>query len=207
MKRLWNPLAAVQMGLIYVNPGRCRWKAGSTKQHRNAYYIQGYGKWMTRRQQLDCKGHTVVKLMKWKRSSLGSDPEGADLNVQFDLVETLWPVDWKRVRWNRYFHLSISVGTNQYEGRRQTLWMHIFPMCVENPIMTDADMALKNGSEYRKISERFTKNQSILKKYSRAWFKLTHRDLGSQKQISERDIPNGRSDWKTQFQMLCPIQI
>jgi catalase-peroxidase len=68
-----------------------------------------------------------------------------------------------------------------------------------NPMMTDADMALKIDPEYRKISERFYKDPEYFAKdvFARAWFKLTHRDLGPKSRYTlAADIPKEDLIWQ-----------
>ncbi|MFV0489648.1 MAG: peroxidase family protein, partial [Vibrio fluvialis] len=66
-----------------------------------------------------------------------------------------------------------------------------------NPMMTDADMALKVDPEYRKISERFYKDQAYFEEvFARAWFKLTHRDLGPKSRYLGPDVPAEDLIWQ-----------
>ena len=67
----------------------------------------------------------------------------------------------------------------------------------KNPIMTDADMAMKMDPEYRKISERFYKDPEYFDKvFARAWFKLTHRDLGPKSRYLGADAPKEDLIWQ-----------
>jgi catalase-peroxidase len=71
------------------------------------------------------------------------------------------------------------------------------PNIRHNPIMTDADMAMKMDPEYRKISERFYKEPKYLEEqFTKAWFKLTHRDLGSKKNYIGPWIPKEELIWQ-----------
>lgn len=64
------------------------------------------------------------------------------------------------------------------------------PQIRRNPIMTDADMAMKMDPEYRKISERFLQDPAYFEDvFARAWFKLTHRDLGPRARYLGPDVP------------------
>ena len=66
-----------------------------------------------------------------------------------------------------------------------------------NPIMTDADMAMKMDPEYRKISERFHKDPDYLSEvFARAWFKLTHRDMGPKARYIGPDVPEEDLVWQ-----------
>ena len=64
------------------------------------------------------------------------------------------------------------------------------PAVRQNPIMTDADMAMKMDPEYRKISERFYKDPKYFSEvFACAWFKLTHRDMGPKARYIGPDVP------------------
>ena len=66
-----------------------------------------------------------------------------------------------------------------------------------NPIMTDADMALRIDPEYHKISERFHKDQAYFSEtFARAWFKLTHRDMGPKSRYFGPDVPSEDLLWQ-----------
>jgi catalase-peroxidase len=69
------------------------------------------------------------------------------------------------------------------------------PKVRHNPMMTDADMAMKMDPEYRKITEKFYKNPKYLdEQFGKAWFKLTHRDLGSKKNYIGPWVPKEESN-------------
>jgi catalase-peroxidase len=64
------------------------------------------------------------------------------------------------------------------------------PSIRRNPIMTDADMAMKMDPAYRQISERFHKDPAYFSEvFARAWFKLTHRDMGPKTRYLGPDVP------------------
>ena len=66
-----------------------------------------------------------------------------------------------------------------------------------NPIMTDADMAMIKDPEYRKISERFYKDPAYFEQvFAKAWFKLTHRDLGTKSRYLGADVPSENLIWQ-----------
>jgi len=66
-----------------------------------------------------------------------------------------------------------------------------------NPIMTDADMAMIKDPEYRKISERFYKDPAYFEQvFAKAWFKLTHRDLGPKSRYLGADVPSENLIWQ-----------
>ncbi|MRM84227.1 catalase/peroxidase HPI [Riemerella anatipestifer] len=71
------------------------------------------------------------------------------------------------------------------------------PSVKRNPMMTDADMALKIDPEYRKISERFHQDPAYFSEvFARAWFKLTHRDLGPKSRYLGADVPQEDLIWQ-----------
>ena len=71
------------------------------------------------------------------------------------------------------------------------------PSTRYNPIMTDADMAMKMDPEYRKISERFYKDPDYFSEvFARAWFKLTHRDMGPKARYIGPDVPQEELIWQ-----------
>ena len=71
------------------------------------------------------------------------------------------------------------------------------PSIRYNPIMTDADMAMKMDPEYRKIAERFHQDPAYLSAvFARAWFKLTHRDMGPKSRYIGPDVPQEDLIWQ-----------
>jgi catalase-peroxidase len=114
-------------------------------------------------------------------------------------------------KWNHtYFHLLLNydwelkkspAGAWQWEPvnikeEDKPMDAHI-PGVRRNPIMTDADMALKMDPEFRKISERFYKDPKYFEDvFARAWFKLTHRDLGPKTRYIGGDIPEEDLIWQ-----------
>jgi len=176
---------------------------------------------------LTAGGHTVGKAHgNGNAAVLGSDPEGADLETQGfgwinpqgkgnaeNTVTSGLEGAWTTTpdRWNHtYFHLLLNhdwenkkspAGASQWEPinmkeEDKPLDAHI-PNVRRNPIMTDADMALKMDPEYRKISERFYKEPKYFEEvFARAWFKLTHRDLGPKSRYLGADIPTEDLIWQ-----------
>ena len=71
------------------------------------------------------------------------------------------------------------------------------PSIKRNPIMTDADMAMKMDPSYRKISEKFRKDHKHMKdSFTRAWFKLTHRDMGPRACYLGSEVPKEELIWQ-----------
>ena len=223
-----NPLAAVQMGLIYVNPEGVNGQPDPVKtgaQVRETFARMAMDDEET--VALTAGGHTVGKAHgNGDADILGPEPEAADVDEQglgwnnhtkrgigrdtvTSGIEGAWtthPTKWD----NGYFHLLLNyewelkkspAGANQ--------WMPIdikqedMPVDVEDPsirclpVMTDADMAMKMDPAYRKISERFAKDQAHFSEtFARAWFKLTHRDMGPKVRYVGPDVPSEDLIWQ-----------
>ena len=225
---LENPLAAVQMGLIYVNPEGVD---GNPDPLRTAKDVRTTFRRMAMNDEetvaLTAGGHTVGKAHgQGDASILGPKPEEADIEEQGfgwknpkgkghseDTVSSGLEGAWtsKPDRWNHtYFHLLLN---HEWESKKSPAgawqWEPIsmkeedkpfdahIPGVRRNPIMTDADMALKMDPEYRKISERFFKDPTYFAEaFARAWFKLTHRDLGPKSRYLGPDVPKEDLIWQ-----------
>ncbi|HFQ4930578.1 catalase/peroxidase HPI [Vibrio vulnificus] len=225
---LENPLAAVMMGLIYVNPEGVDGNPDplkTAKDMRVTFARMGMNDEET--VALTAGGHTVGKAHgNGNAANLGADPESADLEEQglgwnnhksrgigrdtvTSGIEGAWttnPTQWD----NGFFHLLFSydwwlqkspAGAWQWEP--VNIKEEDKPVDVEdptirhNPIMTDADMALKLDPEYRKISERFHKDPAYFSEtFARAWFKLTHRDMGPKARYFGPDVPAEELIWQ-----------
>ncbi len=225
---LENPLAAVQMGLIYVNPEGVD---GKPDPLRSAQDVRLTFKRMAMNDEetvaLTAGGHTVGKAHgNGDASALGPNPEAADVQEQGfgwanpkgkgnaeDTVSSGLEGAWTSTpdRWNHtYFHLLLNyeweskkspAGAWQWEPinikeEDRPLDAHI-PNIRRNPIMTDADMAMKIDPDYRKISERFYNDPDYFAQvFAKAWFKLTHRDLGPKSRYLGVDIPKEELIWQ-----------
>lgn len=225
---LENPLAAVQMGLIYVNPEGVD---GNPDPLKTAQAMRVTFQRMAMNDEetvaLTAGGHTVGKAHgNGDASVLGPIPESADLEHQgFGWVNpigkgkaentvssglegawTTFPNKWN----NSYFYLLFTydweirkspAGANQWEPinikeEDKPFDAHV-PGVRQNPIMTDADMALKIDPEYRIISERFYKDPEYFAEvFAKAWFKLTHRDLGPKSRYLGADVPTEDLIWQ-----------
>jgi catalase-peroxidase len=225
---LENPLAAVHMGLIYVNPEGVN---GQPDPMRTALHIRETFARMAMNDEetvaLTAGGHTVGKAHgNGTASNLGPAPEGADIvegglgwmnhstrSVGRDTVtsgiEGAWttnPTQWD----NGYFDLLLKyewkltkspAGANQWEPIN--IAEEDKPVDVEdpsiryNPMMTDADMAMKMDPIYREISEKFYANPAYFDDvFARAWFKLTHRDMGPKVRYIGPDVPAEDLIWQ-----------
>ncbi|MGR5277443.1 catalase/peroxidase HPI [Vibrio rotiferianus] len=225
---LENPLAAVMMGLIYVNPEGVDGKPDPLKTAHDMRVT--FARMAMNDEEtvaLTAGGHTVGKAHgNGDASVLGPEPEGAEIEDQgfgwlnktsrgigrdtvTSGVEGAWttnPTKWD----NGYFHLLFTYDweiTKSPAGAAQWEPVDIkeedMPVDVEdssirhNPMMTDADMALKYDSEYRKIAERFRDNPKEFEDcFARAWFKLTHRDLGPKSRYLGPDVPAEDLIWQ-----------
>ena len=223
-----NPLAAVQMGLIYVNPEGVNGKPDPLK---TAEHIRVTFARMAMNDEetvaLTAGGHTVGKSHgNGRAENLGAEPEAAGLEEQgfgwqnhktraigrdtvSSGIEGAWtthPTKWD----NGYFYLLF---TYDWELKKSPAgawqWEPIAiketdkPVDVEddsiryNPMMTDADMAMVKDPIYREISERFYKDPEYFSEvFARAWFKLTHRDMGPKARYIGPDVPAENLIWQ-----------
>ncbi|MDO7597579.1 MAG: catalase/peroxidase HPI [Pseudomonadota bacterium] len=225
---LENPLAAVMMGLIYVNPEGVD---GNPDPLKTAHDIRVTFERMAMNDEetvaLTAGGHTVGKCHgNGDATELGPVPEAAEVSEQgfgwhnpkgkgsgrdtvSSGIEGAWtthPTQWD----NGYFEMLFN---HDWELKKSPAdawqWEPVAineddkPVDVEdpsikyNPIMTDADMAMIKDPIYRKISERFYKDPNYFSKvFARAWFKLTHRDLGPKARYLGSDVPDEDLIWQ-----------
>ncbi|OEC50375.1 MULTISPECIES: catalase/peroxidase HPI [unclassified Aeromonas] len=235
---LENPLAAVMMGLIYVNPEGVDGQPDPLKTAQDMRVT--FARMAMEDEEtvaLTAGGHTVGKAHgNGDAKQLGPEPEGASLeeqglgwinhhsrgigrNTVTSGIEGAWtthPTQWD----NGYFDLLFKydwwlqkspAGAHQWEPIN--IAEEDMPVDVEDPsirckpMMTDADMALKFDPEYRKIAERFRDDPAAFSDaFARAWFKLTHRDMGPKSRyvgpyvptedlIWQDPVPAGRADY------------
>jgi len=227
-RELDNPLAAVMMGLIYVNPEGVD---GNPDPIKTAHDVRETFARMAMNDEetvaLTAGGHTVGKAHgNGDAALLGPAPEAAGIDEQGlgwnntttrgtgrDAVtsglEGAWtthPTQWD----NGYFHLLMNyewelkkspAGAWQWEPvdiREEDKPVDVEDPSVRlNPIMTDADMAMKMDPAYRKISERFYKDPEYFSEtFARAWFKLTHRDMGPRARYFGPEVPAEDLVWQ-----------
>ncbi|SEM62663.1 catalase-peroxidase [Roseovarius tolerans] len=223
-----NPLAAVQMGLIYVNPEGVN---GQPDPLKTAQQVRETFARMAMNDEetvaLTAGGHTVGKCHgNGDAALLGAEPEAADVEEQglgwnnhtkrgvgrdavTSGIEGAWttqPTQWD----NGYFHMLLN---HEWELKKSPAgawqWEPVDikeedrPVDVEdpsiryNPIMTDADMAMKMDPVYREISEKFYKNPELLDEaFAKAWFKLTHRDMGPKARYIGPEVPQEDLIWQ-----------
>jgi catalase-peroxidase len=227
-KTMENPLAAVQMGLIYVNPEGVN---GKSNPQKTADQIRETFERMAMNDEetvaLTVGGHTVGKAHgNGDASKLGPEPEAAPIEQQgfgwknpqgkgvgrdtiTSGIEGAWttnPTQWD----NGYLDLLLNYEwelTKSPAGASQWKPVDIkeehMPADVEDPsikcmpMMTDADMAMKVDPIYRKICEKFFNDFDYFSDvFARAWFKLTHRDMGPKCRYLGPDVPAEDLIWQ-----------
>ena len=225
---LEHPLAAIQMGLIYVNP---EGPGGNPDPLQSARDIKITFERMAMNHEetvaLTAGGHTFGKAHGAGDPSLvGAPPEGADLALQglgwssghesgmgehtiTSGIEGSWvntPTKWSE----NYFRLLLDyeyelvrspAGAQQWQPINQK--QEDMAPAAHDPskrvptMMTTADMALKMDPEFRKISEKFRNDHEAFKDaFARAWFKLTHRDMGPKVRYLGPEVPEEDLIWQ-----------
>ena len=227
-RELENPLAAVMMGLIYVNPEGVDGQPDPLKTARDVR--ETFARMAMNDEEtvaLTAGGHTVGKCHgNGDAALLGPEPEGAGIEDQGlgwlnktsrgigrDAVTSGLEGAWTShpTRWdNGYFDMLLN---HEWELKKSPAgawqWEPVDiaetdkpvdaedPAVRHNPIMTDADMAMKMDPEYRKISERFFNDPEYFSEvFARAWFKLTHRDMGPIARYIGPDVPREELIWQ-----------
>ncbi|WP_326525732.1 catalase/peroxidase HPI [Sphingomonas sp.] len=229
MDELDGPLAAIQMGLIYVNP---EGPGGNPDPLLSARDIKATFERMAMNHEetvaLTAGGHTFGKAHgNGDASLLGNAPAGGDLAAQgFGWVsahesggigehtvtsglEGAWvntPTEWSE----NYFRLLLDyeyelvrspAGAQQWQPidqREEDMAPAAHDPSKRVPtMMTTADMALKVDPEFRKISEKFRSDHEAFKDaFARAWFKLTHRDMGPKARYQGPEVPAEDLIWQ-----------
>ena len=228
-KALETPLAAIQMGLIYVNPegpgGNPHDAEGMARDMKETFARMAMNDEET--VALTAGGHAFGKCHgAVPPDQLGGDPESGDMHLlgfgwvtDLDMIEKghittsglegAWtpnPTQWG----NDYFRLLFKYDYELVEspaGAKQ--WQPVNPDEADMApdardhstrvptMMTTADMALKRDPAYREISQRFLNDQSALDDaFARAWFKLTHRDMGPKVRYLGPEVPSEDLIWQ-----------
>ncbi|MEG3087042.1 catalase/peroxidase HPI [Sphingomonas sp. PB4P5] len=227
-KALENPLAAIQLGLIYVNPegpGGCPNPLGSARDMRETFSRMGMNDEET--VALTAGGHTFGKAHGAGDPKLvGVEPEGADIATQglgwvsghetgmgdhtiTSGIEGAWtptPITWDMTYWemlldHEYELVKSPAGAHQWQpvgNPDETLAPAAHTAGKRVPtMMTTADMALKKDPAYLEISKRFRDNPDLFADaFARAWFKLTHRDMGPRVRLLGPDVPTEDLIWQ-----------
>ncbi|KPP88331.1 MAG: catalase-peroxidase KatG [Rhodobacteraceae bacterium HLUCCA08] len=223
-----NPLAAVQMGLIYVNPEGVNGQPDPIKtaaQVRETFARMAMDDEETAA--LTCGGHTVGKAHgNGSAEALGPEPEGTELenqglgwfnpnmggkaaNAVTSGIEGAWtthPTKWDMGYFDLLFGYEWELtkspaGANQWQPvdiREEDMPVDASdPTKRVMPMMTDADMAMKLDPTYRAICEKFMADPAYFDDcFARAWFKLTHRDLGPRTRYIGPDAPQEDLIWQ-----------
>ena len=226
-RELMEPLAAVVMGLIYVNPEGPDGKPDPLAQARDIR--ETFARMAMNDEEtvaLTVGGHTFGKAHGAHDPDLyvGPEPEGAPMHLQgmgweqekgqkaasmtTSGIEGAWtanPTQWD----NGYLDVLLGyeweltkspAGAQQWtpkKGQDAPEAPNASDASETQPLMmTTADMAMKMDPEYRKISERFHKNpDQLADAFSRAWFKLLHRDMGPKVRFLGNTVPDETLIW------------
>jgi catalase-peroxidase len=226
---LENPLAAVQMGLIYVNPEGPNGKPdplGSARDIRETFARMAMNDYET--VALTAGGHTFGKTHGAGDPSkyVGPEPEAAPIETQglgwintmgsgkgVDTItsglEGAWtptPTQWDNSYFDTLFGYEWEL-TKSPAGAQQ--WIPTDPAAKGTvpdahdpskshaPIMSTADMAMREDPAYRKIAEHFHANpDEFADAFARAWYKLTHRDMGPAVRYLGSDVPKEELIWQ-----------
>ncbi|MBX2990235.1 MAG: catalase/peroxidase HPI [Bacteroidetes bacterium] len=223
---LENPLAAVQMGLIYVNPEGPNGKpdpVAAAKDIRETFARMAMNDEET--VALIAGGHTFGKThgagdvthvgpepeaagieeqgLGWK-SSFGSGKAGDTISSGLEVTWTTTPTKWSNnFFWNLFgyeWELTKSpAGAHQWvaKGAGATIPDAFDPSKKHVPTMLTTDLSLRYDPEYEKISRRFMENpDQFADAFARAWFKLTHRDMGPRARYLGPEVPAEELIWQ-----------
>jgi len=223
---LENPLAAVQMGLIYVNP---EGPNGNPDPVLAAHDIrETFGRMGMNDEEtvaLIAGGHTLGKTHGAGDASLvGAEPEAADIEEQgfgwkstyksgkgqdaitsgLEVIWTPTPTKWSQAYFaflfgNEWELTKSPAGAAQWVAKESAA---IFPDAFDSekkhkPTMLTTDLSLRFDPEYEKISRRFLENpEEFNKAFAQAWFKLTHRDMGPKSRYLGTEVPTEDYLWQ-----------
>ncbi|MFH1816799.1 MAG: catalase/peroxidase HPI [Pseudomonadota bacterium] len=225
---LENPLAAVQMGLIYVNPegpGGNPDPVASGRDVRETFARMAMNDEET--VALTCGGHTFGKChgagdaalvgpepeaaglaeqgLGWKsayRSGKGGDQIGSGLEGSWTPTPTQWDMSYLDMLFGNEWELTKSpAGAHQWTPKQATD-SNMAPAAADASkkvpiIMTAADMAMRMDPVYEPIARRFHKDpEAFADAFARAWFKLTHRDMGPRSRYLGPEVPNEVLLWQ-----------
>jgi catalase-peroxidase len=225
---LENPLAAVQMGLIYVNP---EGPSGQPDTLESGRLVRETFARMAMNDEetvaLTCGGHTFGKChgagdaalvgaapeaadvaeqgLGWKssyRTGKGGDQIGSGLEGSWTPTPTQWDMSYLDVLFgNDWVNSKSPAGAWQWTPKQATD-SNTAPAAHDASkkvpiIMTDADMAMRMDPIYEPIARRFQKNPAeFADAFARAWFKLTHRDMGPRSRYLGPEVPAEELIWQ-----------
>lgn len=225
-RNLENPLAAVQMGLIYVNP---EGPDGNPDPIAAAKDIRDtFGRMAMNDEEtvaLIAGGHTFGKTHgAGPADHVGKEPEGAGIEQQGlgwastyksgsgrDAISSGLEVTWTETptQWSNYFFKNLF--ENEWELTKSPAGAHqwvakdgaeIIPDAFDpdkkhKPTMLTTDLSLRMDPVYEKISRHFYENpDAFADAFARAWFKLTHRDMGPRARYLGPDVPQEELIWQ-----------
>ena len=223
-----NPLAAVQMGLIYVNPEGPGGKSDplqSAREVRDTFARMAMNDYET--VALTCGGHTFGKChgagdarlvgpapeaadienqgFGWisaHGSGRGGDQIGSGLEGSWTPTPTRWDMSYLDMLFgNEWVPTRSPAGASQWTPRQHTD-ANMAPAAHDASkkapiIMTDADMAMRYDPEYEKIARHFHEHpEEFADAFARAWFKLTHRDMGPKARYLGAEVPKEDLIWQ-----------
>jgi catalase-peroxidase len=223
---LENPLAASQMGLIYVNPegpGGNPDPLEAAKAIRETFARMGMNDEETTA--LNAGGHTFGKTHgKGPAHHVGHDPEAAGIEEQglgwkstfgtgkgTDAITSGLEVTWtgKPTQWNHGFFKILfeneweltksPAGAHQWVAKADNAFVPdaFDPNIKYKPTMLTTDLAFRFDPEYEKIARRFYENpEEFEKAFAKAWFKLTHRDMGPSSTYIGPELPKEEFVWQ-----------
>ena len=224
-RNLENPLAAVQMGLIYVNP---EGPEGNPDPVAAAHDIRETFARMAMDDEetvaLIAGGHTFGKTHgAGDAKHVGREPEGGDLESQGlgwkssfgsgaggDTISSGLEVTWTQTpaQWSNYFFENLfnyeweltksPAGAHQWVAKgADAVIPHAHGGAPLRPTMLTTDLSLRFDPAYEKISRRFLENpDQFADAFARAWFKLTHRDLGPRARYLGPEVPAEELIWQ-----------
>ena len=225
---LYNPLAAIHMGLIYVNPEGVN---GNPDPAKTAMYVRETFSRMAMNDEetaaLTCGGHTVGKCHgNAAADTIGVEPEAGKYEAQgfgwdnpgqkglaansfTSGIEGAWTKEPTKFDMGYFDYLfnyewelkKSPAGAWQWEPvnmpEEEKPVDASDPSIRRNPIMTDADMGMKVDPVYNAICKKFMADPEYFRDtFARAWFKLTHRDMGPKVNYYGPDVPAEDLIWQ-----------
>lgn len=228
-RELENPLAAVQMGLIYVNPEGPNGNPDPTLAAKDIR--ETFGRMAMNDEEtvaLIAGGHTFGKVhgaanpdefvarepaaaaieeqgLGW-RNSYGTGNAGDTITSGLEGAWTQTPTKWSNLYFENLFNYEWELtkspaGAHQWrpkdEGGAGSVPDAHDPAKSHQPMMLTTDLALRVDPAYEKISRRYYENpEEFADAFARAWFKLTHRDMGPKARYLGSDVPKEELIWQ-----------